>query len=649
MPKVGLEIHQQLDTKEKLFCSCPTILSDKVLKRIIRRLRAVAGETGEIDIAAEYETIKGKKIIYEYDDSYACLVELDEEPPHLINEEALKVALTLAEFFGMYVPPVLQVMRKIVVDGSNTSGFQRTLLVGLNGKIKVKDKEIPILTLCLEEDSARKIEEGEDYIVYRLDRLGIPLIEVATGTFDPKLTKDVAEYIGLVLRLTGKVKRGLGTIRQDLNVSIEGGEKIEIKGAQDLKLLNKIVELEILRQKKILEWQRKVKERGIEKVNYEIKEITDLFKNTKSKIIKKILDKGGIVLGIKLEKMKGLIGFEINPNRRIGTELADVAKRFGLGGIFHSDELPKYGITEEDVKRIKERLGCKEEDAFILIAGPKEKVYVIAEEIIKRLNEMIKKIPKDTRKVNGDGTTSFLRPQPGSARMYPETDLPLIYVKREIEDKGNYLKIIYKVKQAHKEFKLKLIKLKEKDLNLLRDIREKEDYDFVLDLLDPEFRKEILKSYGLSEKLIEDILWSDKLELFEKLIEKYNVKPTLVAYILFQVHGEVKKKFNIDSRNVHEQVYKDVIRLLSEGRIVKDAIPKILAYVVKENLSVEEVINKYNLWKLSDEELEKKVKELLEKYKDLEKKKKIYKILEELRERADARKIIELINKHDRS
>ena len=261
MPKVGIEIHQQLNTKEKLFCSCPTQLSDKVSKRIIRKLRAVAGETGEVDIAAEYETIKGKKIIYEFDDSYACLVELDEEPPHLINEEALKIALALAEFFEMYVPPVLQVMRKTTVDGSNTSGFQRTLLVGLNGKIKIKDKEIPILTLCLEEDSARRIEEGEDHITYRLDRLGIPLIEISTGVFEPELVKNVAEKIGLILRLTRKVKRGLGTIRQDLNVSVEGGERIEIKGAQDLNLLPKIVQLEIQRQKKLLEWQKLVKER----------------------------------------------------------------------------------------------------------------------------------------------------------------------------------------------------------------------------------------------------------------------------------------------------------------------------------------------------------------------------------------------------
>jgi len=266
--KAGLEIHQQLNTKEKLFCSCPTILSDKVSKRIIRKLRAVAGETGEIDIAAQYEQTKGKYMEYEYHPDYACLVELDEEPPHLINEEALKLAIILSEFFEMYIPPVLQVMRKTVVDGSNTSGFQRTLLVGLNGKLKLKDKEISIQTLCLEEDAARKIEEKDDRIVYRLDRLGIPLVEIATGPdlTSPEEVKEAAETIGLILRLTGKVKRGLGTIRQDINISLPEGEKIEIKGAQDLRLIPKIVQNEVNRQKKLLEWQKLVKERGIERI-----------------------------------------------------------------------------------------------------------------------------------------------------------------------------------------------------------------------------------------------------------------------------------------------------------------------------------------------------------------------------------------------
>ncbi|MGC9079206.1 MAG: Glu-tRNA(Gln) amidotransferase subunit GatE [Nanopusillaceae archaeon] len=270
--KAGLEIHQQLNTKEKLFCSCPTELFDNYTHRIERKLRVTQSEIGKKDVAAEYETMKDKLYIYEYSNEYSCLVELDEEPPHLINLEALKFGLLISTYFNMYVPKVLQVMRKIVVDGSNTSGFQRTLLLALDGKIKYKNKEITIQTICIEEDAARKIEEGEKYIIYRLDRLGIPLIEISTGPdmTNPQEVKEIAEYIGLILRLTGKVKRGLGTIRQDLNISIEGGEKVEIKGVQNLKIMDKIVENEIKRQEKILEWGKIVRERGID--GYELEE-----------------------------------------------------------------------------------------------------------------------------------------------------------------------------------------------------------------------------------------------------------------------------------------------------------------------------------------------------------------------------------------
>ena len=268
--KVGLEIHQQLDT-HKLFRKCESKLSENVKFKVKRYLHPVAGESGKIDIAAEFEKAKRKYYIYEVTDN-SCLVELDEEPPHLINEEALKIALDIAESLNMQVLPIIQVMRKTVVDGSNTSGFQRTLLLAVNGYVEINGKKIGIETLCLEEDAARKIEEKENYIVYRLDRLGIPLVEITTAPDidNPELAKKVAEKIGLILRLTGKVKRGLGTIRQDINVSIPEGEKIEIKGVQELKLIPEIVKNEVERQKKLLEWQKEVKKRGIDGIKLEI-------------------------------------------------------------------------------------------------------------------------------------------------------------------------------------------------------------------------------------------------------------------------------------------------------------------------------------------------------------------------------------------
>lgn len=250
--KAGLEIHQQIEGK-KLFCECPTVLKDDphdVL--IIRKLRAVAGESGNIDIAAKHEMIKSKEIIYEGYKDINCLVEYDSEPPHELNSDALSVALQVCKLLNCKIVDEVQIMRKTVVDGSNTSGFQRTMLVGYDGFLESSRGKIGIMSVCLEEDAARKIRENKDSIVYRLDRLGIPLIEIATepNIKNPEHAKEIAEKLGMILRSTGKAKRGLGTIRQDVNVSIKNGNRVEIKGFQDLKHMPKTIEYEVNRQLK---------------------------------------------------------------------------------------------------------------------------------------------------------------------------------------------------------------------------------------------------------------------------------------------------------------------------------------------------------------------------------------------------------------
>src|SRR3989338_8627639 len=230
--KCGLEIHQQLEGK-KLFCECLTINSDAEPDvKFERRLRAVAGETGEIDIAAKHEMQKGKKFIYEADSNDTCLVEYDEEPPHEPNREALETTLKVALLLNAKIVDEIQIMRKTVVDGSNVSGFQRTALVATDGYIETSKGKVGIPTICLEEEAAQKLEERDGYARYRLDRLGIPLIEIATDSNikDNEHAKETAAYIGMVLRSVEGVKRGLGTIRQDVNVSIEKGARTEIKG-----------------------------------------------------------------------------------------------------------------------------------------------------------------------------------------------------------------------------------------------------------------------------------------------------------------------------------------------------------------------------------------------------------------------------------
>ncbi|MEM2105796.1 MAG: Glu-tRNA(Gln) amidotransferase subunit GatE, partial [Candidatus Bathyarchaeia archaeon] len=236
--KVGLEIHQQLDTKAKLFCRCKTeLFKGEPEITFIRRLRPTQSELGQIDPAAYFEFQKGVKILYEANRETSCLVEMDEEPPHPLNTEAVEIALTVALMLKAKPVDEIHVMRKTVIDGSNTTGFQRTCVIALKGEIAIGEKTVPIEHVSLEEDAARKMGEEEDNTIrYRIDRLGIPLIEIATAPTinTPKEAGEVALAIGRILRATGKVKRGLGTIRQDLNISIAEGALTEIKGVQEL-------------------------------------------------------------------------------------------------------------------------------------------------------------------------------------------------------------------------------------------------------------------------------------------------------------------------------------------------------------------------------------------------------------------------------
>lgn len=258
--KCGLEIHQQLKGK-KLFCNCPTkIRKDKPHFTFQRRLRASAGESGKIDKAAQYETKKSK--LFEYQGYYdtTCLVEMDEEPPQPVNKESLHIALIMAKLLNMKVVDEIQFMRKTVIDGSNVSGFQRTALIGYDGYIEVNGKKIGIDTLCLEEEAAQVIERTKTKDIYNLSRLGIPLLEIATAPDieNPQECKETAAKIGMLLRSVSGMKRGIGSIRQDVNVSIKGGARTEIKGFQDIKSIPQVVDNEIKRQEILIKKKEKV-------------------------------------------------------------------------------------------------------------------------------------------------------------------------------------------------------------------------------------------------------------------------------------------------------------------------------------------------------------------------------------------------------
>lgn len=541
--KCGIEIHQQLEGR-KLFCNCPTTLRDDPAPFTVqRKLRASAGESGKVDVAAQEEQEKGKTFVYEGYYDTTCLVELDEEPPPEINKEALYTTLQLSKIVNGTISPVVQVMRKTVVDGSNTSGFQRTALIARNGEISTSSGKVGIMNISLEEDACKIVSEKEDTKTYRLDRLGIPLIEIGTAAdiTSPEQCQETAKKIGMLLRSLPGVKRGLGTIRQDVNVSIKGGTRIEIKGAQDLRQLPLLVELEAKRQQELLKIREELKGLSVEKL--QIHDLTPSLQKSTSKILQKTIQNKGKILGIKLQGFAGLVGRELAPSYRLGTEFSGRAKiRAGVGGIFHSDELPNYGITEVEVALIKKELHCSVKDAFVLVADEEQRCRKALKAVYERAQELWQGIPPEVRKANPDGTTSYLRPMPGAARMYPETDVPLV-----VPD-------------------LRKVTLPE--------------------LLEDKIAR-YQKQCGLSKDLAEFVAKSERVHLFEELVQRYPaIKAAFIAEMLTSILLDIKRQYNQDSEKLTEENFREVCKYLVEGKIHKDIVLDVLIDMIKGTFDV---------------------------------------------------------------
>ena len=470
----GLEIHQQLDTA-KLHSRMPSMLYEYKSEdipvdwpRSTRRLRASRGEGGETDVAARFEQRRNRTFEYVQPPN-AGLIELDESPPRNHEPEAVDVVLTMAALMDAKPIPNLQAMRKTVVDGSNTSGFQRTTIVATDGKIETNSAEVGIDIISLEEDSARKLDTKQselgETVVYNLDRLGVPLVEVATApdVRSPEHAKETAIALGRLLRDTRRVRRGLGSIRQDLNVSIACGDRVEIKGCQDLDWIPRIIRLEMARQLHFyrlanelrseaelppLPPDRKMDSKPVEnrvqlatssRIPLDIHEVSEIFSGCESEMLSSSLESGSSVLGIRLPGFSGRLGKKDAIENgaqlpRLGRELASAAKLAGVKGIFHSDELPAYGIGPNEVDAARAALNLSDEDAFVLCVAPSWQGELALESVVNRARMAFHRIPQEVRNVvirkgkPEDGTTTALRPLPGGARMYPETDIPVLEI-----------------------------------------------------------------------------------------------------------------------------------------------------------------------------------------------------------------------------
>lgn len=558
---VGIEIHQQLDTKHKLFCYCPTVQRDVEESNFefFRYLRLKKSEIGEEDRAAREEVERSRKFIYKFYDT-TCLVEADEEPPRQLNMEALRITIQIAKMLEMEVVDEVHVMRKIVIDGSNTTGFQRTALVAFDGRIDSSEGEVRIATLCLEEEACRKIIEKEGEVVYSLDRLGIPLVEIGTypDIKTPSQAKEVAKKLGMILRSTGKVKRGLGTIRQDVNVSIRDGARVEIKGVQSLDILDKIVEYEVLRQINLLKIRDELRKRDA-LAEFTVHDVTDVFSETKSRILRRAKS----IKAIVLRNFAGVVGREIQPGRRLGSEFADIARNYGLGGIFHTDELPAYGISQEEVDELRKAVNASQNDAVIIAAGDEARVQRALRRIAERADYCLIGVPEETRKANEDGTTSYLRPLPGAARMYPETDVPAVRITREMLS----------------------VELPE----LIEERAER-----------------YAKTYDLSYDLAHVIADSQHCGLFEEFAER--VGATIAARVIHILPSQLKKE-GYDVDNLTNEDFRKVLELIAEQRIAKEGAEEALKILCSEKLDREELASRIGGGEDLDRFIEKLVQE----------------------------------------
>jgi glutamyl-tRNA(Gln) amidotransferase subunit E len=522
--KAGLEIHQQLNTKQKLFCNCPTVFRDVTESNysFTRYLRATRSELGEIDRAALEEMKHVRKFTYlGYDTT--CLAENDEAPPTPLNSEALEVALIIAKMFKMNVIPQVHTMRKIVIDGSGTGGFQRTALIAVDGQLS--GGEI-IETICLEEDACQRTPDDS---VFSLDRLGIPLVEIATAPCirTPEEAYLVAAEIGMCLRSTGRVKRGIGTIRQDVNVSITKGARVEMKGVQELALVSEVVRREVMRQVYLLEIRDELLDRGATVPEEEPVDVTDMFAGSSSKVLKK----ADAVLALRLRKFGGLVGREIQPGRRLGSEMSDYAKKCGVGGLFHTDELPAYGVTADEVSALFTRMNADPDDCIVLVADTKERCICAMKQISQRAAFALKGIPEETRKFVDGGSSAYMRPLPGAARMYPETDVLPVDISDEY---------------------VSSLPLPE----LLSDKAQRYRNEFGLDV-------------QLSKKMADSVYSS----LFEDLV-RY-VKPELVMRTLLGTLKEVERK-GVNISRISDGYIRSLLLAVQEGTIAKEAIPELL-------------------------------------------------------------------------
>ncbi len=560
--KSGLEIHQQLTTTKKLFCRCPAgHYSEKFHAEILRHMRPTLSELGEYDGTALMEFKTKKEIVYQLNKNTVCTYEMDDAPPFELNQEALDIALEITLLLQCNVVSELHIARKQYLDGSIPTGFQRTTILGIDGWIPYQDRKIGIIQLGLEEDACREVSDAGHIRTYKTDRLSMPLIEVVTYPHmrTPQEVADVAQLIRQLTRTTGKVNRGIGAVRQDVNVSIEGGTRVEIKGVPRIPMIPQLVHNEAGRQKALLEIREKLKGRGLTAENFkpEFFDVTDLLKDTGYLPIKDVIADDFKIKSVRLPFFKGILGYQIQPGTNFAKEISDrvrvIACLDKIPNIIHSDS-DDVTISSASWMKIKKLSKFEPEDALVIAWGSSRDVETAAQEIALRAREAIIGVPNETRQALPDGTTGFERVLPGPDRMYPDTDLPPIALSEQR---------IQRIQQ---------------NLPPL-----------------PWERRARYKKHGLPDFMIDQLLLSGKADIFDRLTVELKVEPMLAAVFLTQHLKHLKRK-GLPIARLNDGIIFSIFSVYSDHRIVKGAIPMIIENWLNQNSrSIESVMAQFSM------------------------------------------------------
>ncbi|MHA1809318.1 MAG: Glu-tRNA(Gln) amidotransferase subunit GatE [Candidatus Heimdallarchaeaceae archaeon] len=582
----GLEVHHQLQSRRKLFCNCEPVLEEDPHNfdySFHRYFRPVLGEMGDFDEGMLIEYEKGYKVIYYANERNTCTYEMDETPPFMPDMETIMKGFILAFYFDCkaFAEEVV-VNRKQYLDGSITTGFQRTFIIARDGYVPLqKGKKVRISNLHVEEDAARRVnwfDTSERTVYYNLDRLGVPLAEIITDHLDvdtPSELIETALQIGRVLRISKIGRRGIGAVRQDVNISITEGDRVELKGVQDIHMFDQYCRREVVRQHSLIEIQKEMQKRGLKKEDFKHTyiDISHLFAlPPKKKVFATIFP-----------KMKGLFGKEIQPGKDFGIDIFE--KSMLITGIptdyhFHSDEFDENSvrkcnnnysripINDELYQKIQTLLNTKDSDAFVVVQGSEKACMHALKKIIERVKLALEGVPQETRRVTPDGNSEFLRVIHGKDRIYPDTDTPPILIDFE------------KLEEWKKEVGIKPWELLE----------------------------ELSKKYNFTQNHVDLLIRDNKLELFSEFTDELELDGTLAYTLLI----EKPREFRRNHMPLTNEVIKRCARLLSKGIIQREQLNSVLEFLQENPDSTEETIKEHFSTQYNEKELEDLVKKELE-------------------------------------